>query len=162
MSNDDAARSSWTTLASAIVFVALLLGVLQLLWFNTEDNAPFRLASSGEEGQRKMLDPLAGADDTFRQAADGGDLALHFEGLDPNNFESGIKMCRIYFRANYAVFPHRAIVGRGDRVINYPAELAAADVPADEAWLKQHNVRAMLLIHYDPSSGVLLDVKPIK
>jgi hypothetical protein len=139
------------TLGILAVYACLLIALVQLLVFHLDEQSPIRQAGSAAWPQAKAERWLAAMDQTFEGAADTGgthgNLALHFVGFDANDARQGPLACQYYFRAVYALYPRRVFVGQGDRVINFPNELLAADEVPDDRWLRSHGVTAVMTLH---------------
>lgn len=126
-----------------VVYLLLLALMVQLLIFHLLPDAPVWRNQSPHSPQLFQERGLAIMDKRFLDVADGGNLELHFIGFNPADFHVGLAMGQFYFRANYALYPHRALIGRGDQIVNSPVDLAATDVVPDDPWLRQHDVRAV-------------------
>ena len=136
-------RSFFSKLTSVIVYVALLVMMGQLLVFHLQPDAPLWRNQSPHSEQLFQENGLAMMDNRFLDAAGGGNLELHFVDFDSADFHKGLAMGQFYYRCNYALYPHRALVGRGDQIINSPVDLAAGDIVPDDSWLRQHDVHAV-------------------
>jgi len=133
----------FSRLASVFVYLALLAMMGQLLIFHLLPDAPVWQNQSPHSPQLFQERGLAIMDKRLRDVADGGNLELHFIGFDPADFHIGLAMGQFYFRGNYALYPHRALVGRSDKIVNSPLDLAATNVVPDDSWLRQHDVHAV-------------------
>jgi hypothetical protein len=136
-------RSFISKLTSVIVYMALLIMMVQLLVFHLQPGAPLWRNQSPHSGQLFQESGLAVMDKRFLDVAAGGNLELHFVDFNVADFHTGLAMGQFYFRCNYALYPHRALVGRGDQIINSPVDLAASDIVPDDSWLRQHDVHAV-------------------
>lgn len=101
---------------------------------------------------------LAENDRLVRSAADGRNLALHLAGIDSRDALGSRWISQFYFRAVFALYPHRVFIGRDDRVINNAEQLTAADIPAGDDWLQRENVPAVLWVD---RSGQM-QVRPVR
>src|SRR5438128_6662345 len=68
------------SLASAIIFITLLLAMLHLLYANIQSEAPMRRVATGSISP--MQDQQLADDQRFVDIAAGGNLAIHFEPFD--------------------------------------------------------------------------------
>jgi len=147
---------------SKLLYACVLIALLQALYENVQSNAPLQQLRSGSSPQLAVEQRLSGMDPLVATAADGGNLAMHFDGFDPAEFHQGLLMSMLYFRAAYALYPHRVLVGPDGRVINSATDLAAASSTLpDDNWLKRHDVRAVMDIHQIAGGGVYQQVRAI-
>jgi hypothetical protein len=144
-------ESSLDSFKTTAVYVVLLAAVAHLIVFHLAPDAPIWQNQSPDSQQLSLERGLAGLDRQFIEDAGGGNLLLHFQGFDFNESHQGLRMSQFYFRANYALYPRRAFIGRNDRILNYPAQMSTADVIPDDNWLKQHDVRAVRTLTHVPS-----------
>ncbi len=133
------------TLGSAAVTLCFLVATLHILFFNLEPGTPLRQWQAGTSSEAPMLQAMQSADEEFQSLSKGGNIEIHFTNFDPTSFRQGLWMSEFYFRANYTLYPKRAIVGRGDHIINDAAGIAAAGEVPDAAWMKDHGVTAVLI-----------------
>ncbi len=138
----------------------LFAALLQLLYTHLQADAPVRQLPAGPLPQVVVEQRLNEFGSQVSSASGGGNLSMHFEGFDPAEFQQDLLMSMFYFRAAYVLYPHRVIVGTGDRVINSAVDLAAADVLPDEEWLRRHDVRATLYIRRMPDGAIDQQVRP--
>ena len=153
------ARQQVTSLAA---YASLLLAMLYLAYLNLATDAPIQQIAAGELHQSSLAQQLAGEDKSFLAVAQGGNLALHFEGFDVDNFRQGLLMSEFYFRAVYTLYPKRVFVGRDDRVVNIAPDLSAADVLPDDLWLRQHGVRGVLNLQQRSDGTVYAHARAIR
>ena len=136
---------------SAVAYFILLAAVVHLIVFHLAPDAPVWQNQSTNSAQLSMERRLDAVDKQFLTDADGGNLELHFVGFDADEFHQGLLLSQFYFRANYALYPHRSFIGRSDRVLNTPPQMAAADVIPDEHWLKEHDVHTVRTLIQAPN-----------
>lgn len=145
-------------MTSAIVSICFAFAIAHLLFLNVSKDAPmftWRQENSARLAQERLLHANDGL---FRQAADGGNLALHFAGFDPHDSTSARLVSQFYFRATYALYPRRVLVGSDDRIINNAEQLIETVERPDIAWLRSHDVRSVLRVH--PSGEI--EVTPVR
>lgn len=138
----------------------LLAAVVHLCIFHLLPDAPVWQNRSTNSQQLSLERGLAAIDKQFLDEAAGGNIVLHFQGFDASDFHQSLVMSQFYFRANYTLYPHRAFIGQGDRTLNEPAAMAAADVVPDLDWLRQHDVHAVRTI-IQTSNGVFGETRKI-
>lgn len=141
-------RTAAQTVARAVLFVALLAGVGYLLPLHAAPDAPIRGGTAGDAGaaqtERRMAEFAAALATTT--GGDRRDVVLHFTHPGPPSPGVELLTCAIYFYQNYALYPARATVGRGDRVVNGYDTLRAADAVPDRPWLLAHRVAAVATV----------------
>ena len=71
-------------------------------------------------------------------------------------------MSQFYFRAVYALYPRRVLVGRDDRIVNTAKQLQAADVLPNDQWLRRHGAGGVLNLQLRPDGNVYMDARAIR
>jgi hypothetical protein len=142
-------------LQSLAIFTCLLLALLHEMFFLIEPGASLRQALSGKSRQLIAEQDTAQRAQLLIDTADGANLALHFQGFSPDD----PWLARFYFLGQYALYPNRAIVGHGDNIINSQSQIAAADIPADDPWLRAHNVHAVLTIRQNDDGSMNTQIR---
>jgi hypothetical protein len=155
-----ATKNSLGAFKTAVVYFALLAAVLQLCVFHLLPDAPVWHYQSKNSQQALQEQSLADWDKQCTDDAAGGNLELHFQGFDAGELHQGLLLSQFYFRANYALFPHRAFIGQADRPLNTAGEMAAADMVPDIDWLKQHDVHAVRIMTQTPA-GIFGETRPV-
>jgi hypothetical protein len=146
------------SIQSIVIFACLLLAILHELFFLIEPGSALRQMLSGKSGQLIAERSTAERAKWFTDAADGGNVALHFHGIaakDP-------LLARYYFLGSYVLYPKRVIVGRGKQIINTQAQVRAADSPADDPWLRANGARAVLTIRCNDDGVVDVQTRQIR
>jgi hypothetical protein len=146
------------SLGSVAIFGCLLLALFHAMFFLIEPGAPLRQSLAGDFKQLTVERQTAQVAGKFTDAAGGGNLALHFEGFsaaDP-------LLARFYFLASYTLYPNRVIVGRGSQIINSQSQVEEADLPPDDRWLMQNDVRAVMTIERKVDGGLDIQTRQLR
>jgi hypothetical protein len=143
---------------SAVIFACLLLALLHETFFLIEPGAPLRQMMAGRSEQLAWEASTAEREKMFVDAADGANLALHFEGFSPDD----PLLARYYFLGEYALYPKRVIVGQGDQIINSQSQIRAADSLPDDPWLRSNDVKSVMTIRQDDNGAVNLQIRQLR
>jgi hypothetical protein len=147
---------------AAVVYFILLAAVAHLIFFHFAPDAPVWQNRSVNSQQLSLERGLVVMDNRFLDDAGGGNLELHFRGFDTSDVHQALAMAKYYFRANYALYPHRALIGHDDRLLSDAPQMTAADVVPDDDWLRQHDVHTVLtLTKLEDREGVYPESRPV-
>jgi hypothetical protein len=135
---------------STVAFLASAVAIVLLLILDIAPNAPVWQLTD----EHPRIEVIARQFDedvqTLLTAANGGNLAMRIEGIDAENVTQSMEVSQLYYRAVYALYPKRVVVGDGRAIINSAADLHAAADLADNAWLRQQNVQSVMTVHATP------------
>jgi hypothetical protein len=143
---------------SVVIFACLLLAILHEMFFLIEPGAALRQLLAGRSGQLIAEKSTAEREKWFADAAEGGNVALHFQGFSATD----PLFARYYFLGSYVLYPKRVIVGRGNKIINTQSQVRAADVLADDPWLRANDVRAVLTIRCNDDGVVDVQTRQLR
>lgn len=139
----------------AVISICMLLALLHGLFLLITPEAPLREKLSDQFVQGVMEQSISERESWFTDAARGANLAMHFPGFTPDDKW----LARYYFLAQFALYPKKAIVGRGDRIINAEADIYASDQLQSDAWMKEQGVGGIMTIRKNPDGAIHVETQ---
>jgi len=122
------------SISTPLAYTAFFIALVYLLLFHLQTDTLSRPGAQPWNSYADIQNEIA------RLADHGQNLLLHLPNTGPDANQNAVPFSRIYFIANYLLYPQRAFVGMDDKVINFPDQLIDADHIPSSTWLHQHQV----------------------
>ena len=145
--NTDPKQPQWRF---AVAFAAFAMAILHLIILNISPGAPIWRLTDDHPKQAAIERQYADDAEMFRDLANGGNLAMQFNGINIDDATQCLLVSQLYYRAVYALYPRRVFVGGDDAIINSAADLRASSNLADDAWLARHGIRGVIQVQVRP------------
>lgn len=87
---------------------------------------------------------LRGHDQGFLSAAPSGNVALRFEGLDPQNHEHVTHVQVMYFRGAYSLYPRRVFAAPQRTVLDDGRDILGVGFNPSLQWMQQNGVQTVV------------------
>lgn len=114
------------------------------------------------EGQAHGVAPeLRAIDRDVLALAQGGNLLLRPAGFDTSPGDAESMLPKIYYRAVYALYPRRVYIAEKDRVVNNGRDMATLNFEPSEAWLREHDVRAVMVLRRETNGQLSAQAMPV-
>lgn len=101
-----------------------------------------------------------GIDRGFAQLAGDGNVFMGFQGFDPRAKWAQVQAATVYFRATYSLYPRRVWVNNPDKLI-YDEDLLRSDFLPTTAWLKEHDVRTVVMFTPGPNNQFVPNIQKV-
>jgi hypothetical protein len=136
-----ATAGGFASVRRLIAFAFLLAAVLYLMLFYLTSDA---LSPSGAQ----TGNPFAGTQAEIDSALVGErSIQFHLGDIGADRQADAIPFTRAYFTAVYLHYPRRVFVGDDNSLVNFPADLLAADHLPSTQWMHDHQVSGLFTIY---------------
>ncbi len=147
---------------SPVVLLALALAVVHLAVVQFNEAMPMRQEFGVRTPVAQSARMIAALGSVALQKGGGGNVQLHFVNAQPLNDQASLMVTGTYYGLNYALYPARAFIGRGDRILNTDADILAADVVPPVDQLRARGITTVIQVSRDPMGGWAIDDRPVR
>lgn len=155
--------STAKTTAARWLEVAVAASCLCVVVVNLWDDAFARnvllLALTGRADG--VASELRALDQDIQALARGGSLLIRPAGFETSPGDAEAMLPRVYYRAVYTLYPRRAFIAEKSRVVNNGRDMATLNFNPGEAWLREHDVRAVLVLRREDNGQLSAQAVPV-
>lgn len=136
-------------------WAVMLLTLVHLCWLQLRPESDLRRLCAfamRSPASRTALMPYQQLDQIAEQTRNGN-LLLKLAGYAKTNPVVENSLSFVCFRTSYDLYPRRIFTAPADKVINNGQDIMRAEFDPGPQWLKEHDVRSVLIYGNDNTSG---------
>jgi hypothetical protein len=136
------------SVAGVLVYSGILIALIYLLDFQVSPGQPMHMTTAppGSELLRNI-------DTVIATAANKKPVQLHIHANAQDWQVNAGFLAAVYFSAVYQQFPLAVVVGDGNSIINFPAQLHTADQAQSDTALHSRHIAAVVSLFPGDTSG---------